>query len=855
MALPNTIEIKFEAKGDQVLIKTIKSLDEATKSLIKAQSTLAGEGKKQVQSANKHKDALKKLRVQLQLEGKSLKDLNVSLRQYKLALKGDDLALAKLRRTTNKYIQDLKKQKKGLLDTAHSTRILGGSFAVLRSKMLIASFAIMLVQRTVVNMVKTFAKQEAANKKLQVGLANVADTTTGVTQRLIDYSSALQQTTAFGDEMITTGMVQLTTFGLNEEAIKALTPQVLNVARAIQTVSGAMPDLNALFIAFGKSTSTAVSALTRYGVVLTDAEKAQLESMGASTRAMEIANILERQYGGLAEAYAKTTMGMLESAEAARGDAAEAFGEVLAPVVLALSQGLKVMFEAMTPERVKRFGAALGVAAISAGLLKVNLKGAVKAIKAFQIAQIKTGWGAIAAGIGLAAYAAMEYFDVFADQSKVISDAEKRWIEHKEAMLADLEAQKELAKAQEKGAESLRKQLDLLNAKTEVEKMHINLGHQASVVEATYIQKIVDRKQAIEDAKQALKDEEQQIKAVTKALEEEKKVREGLTATIAKTRIALAEEMLRGMELEGEITDDNASKLKNFLDFQKVLLTTFGDRINIEGKLNDLSIEQASIMESLTISLNAENEQQDSLLALLIAIYEQKLLNIGLDKETLSLREQLIGSLTAEQEMLIESSNIWQEKAQIVITSVNNATSAIKTSLDARMNNEIDTLKQTSAYKNADMERRRDMEDRITRAYAGNQKVLFLIAKASSLADVYFNTASAVMKSIAISPLTGGQPWAGIAQVLGGIQAAAILSTPAPQAFAKGGDFVTNKPELIMVGEAGREHVKITPVDRPEERALGSGMTINFNNAVMSEDFTRDQIIPQIKKAVRLNLA
>jgi citrate lyase alpha subunit len=60
---------------------------------------------------------------------------------------------------------------------------------------------------------------------------------------------------------------------------------------------------------------------------------------------------------------------------------------------------------------------------------------------------------------------------------------------------------------------------------------------------------------------------------------------------------------------------------------------------------------------------------------------------------------------------------------------------------------------------------------------------------------------------------------------------------------------------MIMVGEAGREHVTITPIDRPESRALKDGMTINFNNAIMSEDFTRDQIIPQIQQAVRMNLA
>ena len=83
----------------------------------------------------------------------------------------------------------------------------------------------------------------------------------------------------------------------------------------------------------------------------------------------------------------------------------------------------------------------------------------------------------------------------------------------------------------------------------------------------------------------------------------------------------------------------------------------------------------------------------------------------------------------------------------------------------------------------------------------------------------------------------------------------AISQAEGVQAYAKGGDFVTNKPEMIMVGESGREHVRITPIDRPESRALKDGMTINFNNAIMSEDFTRDQIIPQIQQAVRMNLA
>ena len=73
------------------------------------------------------------------------------------------------------------------------------------------------------------------------------------------------------------------------------------------------------------------------------------------------------------------------------------------------------------------------------------------------------------------------------------------------------------------------------------------------------------------------------------------------------------------------------------------------------------------------------------------------------------------------------------------------------------------------------------------------------------------------------------------------------------QKFAKGGDFITDKPEIIMVGEAGRERVTVTPVDRPESRALGNtgNININFSGNILTQDFIEDEAIPMIKEAVR----
>jgi len=121
-------------------------------------------------------------------------------------------------------------------------------------------------------------------------------------------------------------------------------------------------------------------------------------------------------------------------------------------------------------------------------------------------------------------------------------------------------------------------------------------------------------------------------------------------------------------------------------------------------------------------------------------------------------------------------------------------------------------------------------------------------------ASALSNTALSVTQVLAdetIKPSWLKFPIAGLMIAQGLAQVATIEA----QAFAKGGDFVTSKPEMIMVGEAGREHVKITPIDRPESRALkDGGLTINVSAPLVDETIL-DTIIPAIEKAHRMNLA
>ena len=73
--------------------------------------------------------------------------------------------------------------------------------------------------------------------------------------------------------------------------------------------------------------------------------------------------------------------------------------------------------------------------------------------------------------------------------------------------------------------------------------------------------------------------------------------------------------------------------------------------------------------------------------------------------------------------------------------------------------------------------------------------------------------------------------------------------------FATGGDFITNGPQMIMVGDnaSQRERVQITPLgaDPMSGGGSGSSVTVNVSGNVMSKDFVEGELAENIKDAIR----
>jgi len=584
--MPNdqTFTIDFKAgAGSEKLIKTIERLGVAQNKLEAGFKKIDPALSKVHGQFSNINPTIQRMNARLTVAGKSWKDLGVSLNLVNKASKGCVVSMEQLRVAMNKGTAA------GIF-AVRNNRLLSNSFATLRSHLLLYAFGAMLVERAVVSMVRAFGQQEAANEKLRVGLGNVADTTEGVTQRLIDYSSALQQSTAFGDEMITTGMVQFTTFGLNEQAIKSLTPQVLNVARAIQTVSGQMPDLNSLFIAFGKATTTGIGTLTRYGVVLTAAERAQLELLDANESAVMIADILAKQYGGIAEAHAKTTAGILESTSAAISDATEAVGEAFAPMVKEVAGWIKDFAESLDAGDIRRWIDSIKLAALAVGAFKGAMWAARAATIGFNLAMASTPWGLLLALGGLAVSQILKLTGAYGGSKDAIEDAAKATEKAK-----DIDY--ELLEAQDKGAESLKHRLALLQAASPVEKILIGLKHEASDAERELAQQIVETIHQNDLAKQAEKD---RAKAYRDSASDFKKALNEINNEIKKEQDAYdrlfpsTEKYQKGMEDSRLSHVHMQNELKKYIEW-----------LDKEGKKHNL----------VTDAMKANEEEQEKLTA------------------------------------------------------------------------------------------------------------------------------------------------------------------------------------------------------------------------------------------------
>ena len=175
-----------------------------------------------------------------------------------------------------------------------------------------AGVAIAAVTRLFKTSIETYGVQELAEKKLQTALGRTS-------KELLDYASALQLVSNFGDEQIIEAQALIASFVKNEDAIKELTKSTLDFATALGM------DLNAAAQLTSKTIGSSTNALTRYGITVTGA-------VGSTERLKSITEGIAKVWGGQAAAAADTFTGEINQMSMAWFDLTEKFGGMIANV-------------------------------------------------------------------------------------------------------------------------------------------------------------------------------------------------------------------------------------------------------------------------------------------------------------------------------------------------------------------------------------------------------------------------------------------------------------------------------------------------------------------------------------------
>jgi ribosomal protein L31E len=225
-----------------------------------------------------------------------------------------------------------------------------GSFSVLRSKLLLVGFATTMFTKTIGRLIAASNEQELAERKLSQALTSTGRATEFSKHEMMSFASALQKTTAFGDETIIRSQALLATF---TSVGKDVFP---NATRAILDVSAAMgQDLQQTTIQVGKALNDPVqgmAALRRVGIQLSETQQAQVKRFVELNQVSDAQKIilgeLQTQFGGMAKAVSETSAGALMQMKNAVGDTAEALGDLLAPIVITFAKSIKFAAEAVS---------------------------------------------------------------------------------------------------------------------------------------------------------------------------------------------------------------------------------------------------------------------------------------------------------------------------------------------------------------------------------------------------------------------------------------------------------------------------------------------------------------------------
>jgi hypothetical protein len=232
-----------------------------------------------------------------------------------------------------------------IIDIIANAGNVGNVFSGIESAVNLVSRAFDAAVNVVTPFINAATESEDAVANLDATLRSMGDVTGLSSQQLQDMAGALQEVTRYSDESIINAEAMLLTFGnIGGETFPRATEAMLDLASKFGSLDQAS-------VMLGKALNdpiAGVTALRRVGVQLTEEQeksiKVFMEQGDIASAQAVILGELERQVGGLAEAYGETFAGKLEIFKNRLGEVQEVIGKAIIPI---LTQWLDKVIEFM----------------------------------------------------------------------------------------------------------------------------------------------------------------------------------------------------------------------------------------------------------------------------------------------------------------------------------------------------------------------------------------------------------------------------------------------------------------------------------------------------------------------------
>lgn len=128
---------------------------------------------------------------------------------------------------------------------------------------------------------------------------------------LLNLNKTLGQTGVISGGTLKAAQAQLGTFALTADQVKTLTPALADMIANNKGYNATAQDGVQIANLLGKVMTGSATALSKYGVTMTDAQKKVLQEGSASEKAAMAAQVLEANFGGINKALANTPQGKM----------------------------------------------------------------------------------------------------------------------------------------------------------------------------------------------------------------------------------------------------------------------------------------------------------------------------------------------------------------------------------------------------------------------------------------------------------------------------------------------------------------------------------------------------------------